>query len=41
MNDYAGQHRPLGQILMTKGILSEDQLRIALLEQMKSNQPIA
>ncbi|MBN8463851.1 MAG: Flp pilus assembly complex ATPase component TadA [Dechloromonas sp.] len=40
MNDYAGQHRPLGQILMTKGILSEDQLRIALLEQMKSNQPI-
>ena len=40
MNDYAGHHRPLGQILMTKGILSEDQLRIALLEQMKSNQPI-
>ncbi len=40
MNDHAGQHRPLGQILMTKGILSEDQLRIALLEQMKSNQPI-
>ena len=40
MNDSAGQHRPLGQILMTKGILSEDQLRIALLEQMKSNQPI-
>jgi general secretion pathway protein E/type IV pilus assembly protein PilB len=32
--------RPLGQILITKGILSEDQLRIALLEQMKSNQPI-
>ena len=32
--------RPLGQILITKGILSEDQLRIALLEQMKSNRPI-
>ena len=34
------QRRPLGQILITEGILSEDQLRIALLEQMKSNQPI-
>ena len=32
--------RPLGQILITEGILSEDQLRIALLEQMKLNQPI-
>jgi type II secretory ATPase GspE/PulE/Tfp pilus assembly ATPase PilB-like protein len=32
--------RQLGQILIAKGILSEDQLRIALLEQMKSNQPI-
>ncbi|MDD2741042.1 MAG: GspE/PulE family protein [Rhodocyclaceae bacterium] len=32
--------RPLGQILISEGILSEDQLRIALLEQMKSNQPI-
>ncbi|WP_313950802.1 GspE/PulE family protein [Accumulibacter sp.] len=32
--------RPLGQILIGKGILSEDQLRIALLEQMKANQPI-
>jgi len=34
------QHRPLGQILISEGILSEDQLRIALLEQMKQNQPI-
>jgi len=34
------QHRPLGQILIAEGILSEDQLRIALLEQMKQNQPI-
>jgi hypothetical protein len=33
-------HAPLGQILISKGILSDDQLRIALLEQMKSNQPI-
>jgi type II secretory ATPase GspE/PulE/Tfp pilus assembly ATPase PilB-like protein len=32
--------RLLGQILITQGILSDDQLRIALLEQMKSNQPI-
>ena len=32
--------RPLGQVLIAKGILSEDQLRIALLEQQKSNQPI-
>ncbi|MCM8594716.1 GspE/PulE family protein [Accumulibacter sp.] len=32
--------RPLGQILIAKGILSEDQLRIALLEQMKSNLPV-
>jgi type II secretory ATPase GspE/PulE/Tfp pilus assembly ATPase PilB-like protein len=30
------QRRPLGQILISEGILSEDQLRIALLEQMKS-----
>ncbi len=34
------QSKPLGQILINKGILSEDQLRISLLEQMKSNQPI-
>jgi type II secretory ATPase GspE/PulE/Tfp pilus assembly ATPase PilB-like protein len=32
--------RLLGQILITQGILSDDQLRIALLEQMKANQPI-
>lgn len=30
----------LGQLLIAKGILSEDQLRIALLEQQKSNQPL-
>ena len=40
MNNPTPQRRPLGQILMAKGILSEDQLRIALLEQMKANQPI-
>jgi general secretion pathway protein E/type IV pilus assembly protein PilB len=40
MNTTAMQRRPLGQILISEGILSEDQLRIALLEQMKSNQPI-
>jgi general secretion pathway protein E/type IV pilus assembly protein PilB len=36
----ATQRRRIGQILITQGIISEDQLRIALLEQMKSNQPI-
>jgi general secretion pathway protein E/type IV pilus assembly protein PilB len=40
MSTSALQRRPLGQILITEGILSEDQLRIALLEQMKQNQPI-
>ena len=40
MNAPAAQRRPIGQILIAEGILSEDQLRIALLEQMKSNQPI-
>ncbi len=40
MNAPAPQRRPLGQILIAQGILSEDQLRIALLEQMKSNQPV-
>jgi len=34
------QQRQLGQILIGKRILSEDQLRIALLEQQKSNQPV-
>ncbi len=32
--------RPIGQILIAQGIISEDQLRIALLEQMRSNQPV-
>ena len=40
MNAPLPLQRPLGQILIASGILSEDQLRIALLEQMKSNQPI-
>ena len=31
MNSPATLRRPLGQILIAKGILSEDQLRIALL----------
>ncbi|MDR2188864.1 MAG: GspE/PulE family protein [Azonexus sp.] len=34
------QRQPIGQILIAEGILSEDQLRIALLEQMKHDQPI-
>jgi type II secretory ATPase GspE/PulE/Tfp pilus assembly ATPase PilB-like protein len=40
MNAPTPQKRPLGQVLIAQGILSEDQLRIALLEQMKSNQPV-
>ena len=32
--------RQIGQVLIAKGILSEDQWRIALLEQMKTNQPV-
>ncbi len=36
----APQQRQLGQVLIAKGILSEDQLRIALLEQMKTNLPV-
>ena len=30
----------IGQILIAKGILSEDQLRIALLEQLKNQKPV-
>ena len=40
MNSPAPHRRPLGQILIAQGVISEDQLRIALLEQMKSNQPV-
>ncbi len=40
MNNPSQQGRPLGQILISQGILSEDQLRIALREQIKSNLPI-
>ena len=36
----AASRRPIGQILITHGVISEDQLRIALLEQMKTNQPV-
>lgn len=41
MNTFGHRPRPLAQILLDSGILSEDQLRIALLEQTKSNQPIS
>ncbi|MFM9888368.1 MAG: GspE/PulE family protein [Burkholderiales bacterium] len=42
MNSPVAQQakRHLGQILISQGILSEDQLRIALLEQLKSRQPL-
>jgi len=39
-NASTAPRRPLGQILIAQGVISEDQLRIALLEQMKSNQPV-
>ena len=39
-SDASPQQQQLGQVLIAKGILSEDQLRIALLEQQKSNQPL-
>ena len=31
---------PLGKLLMQKGVISQDQLRIALTEQKRSNQPL-
>jgi type II secretory ATPase GspE/PulE/Tfp pilus assembly ATPase PilB-like protein len=34
------QRQPIGQVLIARGVISEDQLRIALLEQMKSNLPV-
>jgi type II secretory ATPase GspE/PulE/Tfp pilus assembly ATPase PilB-like protein len=34
------KRQPIGQVLIARGIISEDQLRIALLEQMKSNHPV-
>ena len=40
MNTPTPHRRPIGQILIAQGVISEDQLRIALLEQMKSNQPV-
>ncbi len=40
MNSPTPHRRPIGQILISQGVISEDQLRIALLEQMKSNQPV-
>jgi general secretion pathway protein E/type IV pilus assembly protein PilB len=39
-NPTAAAKRHIGQILISQGILTEDQLRIALLEQMKSKLPV-
>jgi type II secretory ATPase GspE/PulE/Tfp pilus assembly ATPase PilB-like protein len=33
-------HQPLGRILVSKGVISDDQLRIALQEQSKTHQPL-
>jgi type IV pilus assembly protein PilB len=35
-----GEQRPLGRLLVEKGVISEDQLRIALLEQNKNHLPL-
>ncbi len=40
MQAPAQARRHIGQILIAQGILTEDQLRIALLEQLKSRQPV-
>jgi len=40
MNSPKPRRRPLGQILLSQGVISEDQLRIVLLEQAKLNQPV-
>jgi general secretion pathway protein E/type IV pilus assembly protein PilB len=40
MNPPAPPRPPLGQTLIAQGVISEDQLRIVLLEQAKSRQPI-
>lgn len=40
MNEPGPLRRPIGQVLLGKGILSEDQLRIALLEQTRTKQPL-
>ena len=40
MNSPAPHRLPLGQILIAQGVISEDQLRIALLEQTKCNLPV-
>jgi general secretion pathway protein E/type IV pilus assembly protein PilB len=36
----SANRQPIGQVLIARGVISEDQLRIALLEQMKSNLPV-
>jgi general secretion pathway protein E/type IV pilus assembly protein PilB len=41
MNDpFSLNRQPLGQLLITQGLLGEDQLRIALLEQGRTNQAL-
>ena len=40
MGQEVSRHRPLGQILLAQGVVSEDQLRIVLLEQARSGQAI-
>ena len=40
MNAPQPQRQPIGQLLLAQGVISADQLRIALLEQSRSQQPL-
>ena len=40
MNTPSLNRRPIGQVLISEGMISEDQLRIALLEQSRNNKPV-
>jgi type IV pilus assembly protein PilB len=40
LNSGSPPHQQLGQILVSKGVISDDQLRIALQEQGKTHQPL-
>ena len=40
MNSPSNSRLPIGQVLISQGVISEDQLRISLLEQIKTKQPI-
>jgi len=37
---FSLNRQPLGQLLITQGLIGEDQLRIALMEQARTNQAL-